>query len=100
MNYSRYLRIQVPQTIDFLPYMDGSVFSCGVELLKLDLKIYRVLCEQYGLIPGGCLFIDDRQENVDAAIQFGMKSIRFENYEKSYGMIMKLLIDQIEKITQ
>lgn len=90
-NYSRHLRTQVPQTIDFLPYMDGGVFSCDVKLLKPDLKIYQVLCEKYELIPDGCLFIDDRQENVDAAIQFGMKSIRFESYEKSYGAIMKLL---------
>lgn len=97
-NYSRHLRTQVPQTIDFLPYMDGGVFSCDVKLLKPDLKIYQVLCENYSLTPEHCLFLDDRQENVDAAVKFGMKSILFESYEKSYGTIMKFLREESGEI--
>lgn len=92
-NYSRHLRKQVPQTIDFLPYMDGGVFSCDVKLMKPDLKIYKVLCEKYDLVPEHCLFIDDRQENVDAAVKFGMEAVQFEAYEKSYDAIMKLLME-------
>ncbi|MGN0295450.1 MAG: HAD family hydrolase [Lachnospiraceae bacterium] len=90
-NYSRRLREKVPQTIDFLPYMDGGVFSCDVKLMKPDQKIYQLLCEKYDLVPEHCLFIDDRQENVDAAVQFGMQAVRFDGYEKSYGRIMELL---------
>lgn len=90
-NYSRRLREKVPQTIDFLPYMDGGVFSCDVKLMKPDQKIYQLLCEKYNLTPECCLFIDDRQENVDAAVQFGMQAVRFEGYEKSYAGIMERL---------
>lgn len=90
-NYSRHLREQVPQTIDFLPCMDGGVFSCDVKLLKPDLKIYELICEKYSLKPEHCLFIDDRLENVEAAIRFGMKSIQFNGYEKSYDVIMEFL---------
>lgn len=90
-NYSRRLREKVPQTIDFLSYMDGGVFSCDVKLMKPDQNIYQLLCEKYDLTPERCLFIDDRQENVNAAKQFGMQAVRFDGYEKSYGRIMELL---------
>ena len=90
-NYSRHLRRQVPQTIDFLPLMDGGIFSSDVQLLKPDPRIYELLCRQYQLTPGECLFLDDSQENVDAAIRFGMHGIRFEGFEKSYPVIMDYL---------
>lgn len=90
-NYSRHLRKAVPHTIDFLPLMEGGIFSCDVNLLKPDQKIYQLLCETYDLVPEECLFIDDRQENVDAAIAFGMQAVRFDGYEKSYEGINQML---------
>lgn len=92
-NYSRHLRKTVPETIDFIPYMDGGVFSSDVKLMKPDPAIYQLLCKNYSLDPSECLFIDDRQENVDGAIACGMHSIRFESYAESYPIIMKYLED-------
>ena len=90
-NYSRIMRDTVPETIDFIPYMDGGIYSCDVGLLKPDRRIYELLCEKYGLKACECLFIDDRQENVDGAINAGMQSVRFESYEESYKKIMAML---------
>lgn len=90
-NYSRHLREQVPQTIDFIPLMDGGIFSSDVQLLKPDPRIYELLCSQYHLTPGECLFLDDSRVNVDAAIRFGMQGIRFEGFEKSYPVVMNYL---------
>lgn len=90
-NYSRHLRKNVPETIDFLPYMDGGIFSSDVNLLKPDPRIYRLLCERYHVKPEQCLFIDDRKENVDGAIAVGMKSVQFQDFETSYPIIMEYL---------
>jgi putative hydrolase of the HAD superfamily len=90
-NYSRHLRQTQPQVTDFVPLMDGGIFSSDVQLVKPDRRIYALLCERYQLVPGECLFIDDRQDNVTAAVEFGMQSIRFDGYEQSYGTVMQAL---------
>jgi putative hydrolase of the HAD superfamily len=92
-NYSRHLRQTQPQVTDFVPLMDGGIFSSDVQLVKPDKRIYALLCERYQLVPGECLFIDDRQDNVDAAITCGMHAVRFDGYEQSYGTVMRALED-------
>jgi putative hydrolase of the HAD superfamily len=64
-NYGKYLREQQPQVTDFTPLMDGGIFSCDVHLVKPDRRIYELLCERYSLVPEDCVFVDDRQDNVD-----------------------------------
>jgi putative hydrolase of the HAD superfamily len=90
-NYSRHLRATQPQLTDFTPLMDGGIFSSDVKMVKPDHGIYKLLFERYDLVPEECLFIDDRQDNVDAAIECGMRAIRFDGYDKSYDKIMHAL---------
>jgi putative hydrolase of the HAD superfamily len=92
-NYSRHLRATQPQLTDFTPLMDGGIFSSDVKMVKPDHGIYELLFERYNLVPEECLFIDDRQDNVDAAIECGMRAIRFDGYEKCYDEIMRALED-------
>ena len=82
-NYSEYIMQANPETLDFLPYMDGGVFSCHVHLLKPERAIYQKICDEYSLIPQECVFIDDHEENVQAAKDFGMKSIFFTGYPEA-----------------
>ena len=96
-NYSRHLRKTEPELTDFVPMMDGGIFSADVKLVKPDPKIYELLCSQYNLVPAECLFIDDRQENVEAAIRCGMKAIRFDGYGLSYDEIMLFLAYSLVK---
>ena len=70
-----------PDVLDFTGLMDGGIFSCHVKLIKPDPAIYRCLCEKYGLVPEECVFIDDKQANVDAAIAFGMQAFVFKGYD-------------------
>lgn len=58
-------------------YFDGIVVSCDVHIVKPDLRIYEYLLERYSLIPEECFFIDDRQENVVAAMHAGMNGAVF-----------------------
>lgn len=69
-------------TFSFFPMVDGYVVSAPERMRKPNLAIYKLLCDRYGLDQTECLFVDDRQENVDAAIAYGMQAIRFESYEQ------------------
>ena len=56
---------------------DVVVVSSDVGLIKPDPAIYRHTLERLGAEPQTTLFVDDRQENVDAAAALGMQVIRF-----------------------
>lgn len=68
---------------DFLKYMDGGIISYELGLVKPDDKIYKALMEKYNIVPERAVFIDDREENVQAARALGIKGIVFENYEQA-----------------
>ncbi|MBQ9528176.1 MAG: HAD family phosphatase [Fretibacterium sp.] len=75
-NYSRINMRANPDVLDFIPLMDGGVFSCDVHLLKPDRAIYARICQEYGLTPSSCAFIDDVASNVEAARNFGLHAIQ------------------------
>lgn len=68
-------------SFEFYSLVDGYVVSAAEKLKKPNPAIYKLLCNRYQLKPKECLFIDDRQDNVEAAIQVGMKAVLFEGYE-------------------
>lgn len=60
---------------DILIKFNGGVFSFEVNLMKPDREIYDAICKQYNIDPKKAIFFDDRQENVDAAIAYGMDAV-------------------------
>ena len=60
-------------------YFDYFICSGYVHEMKPDLAIYRSAIEISGYRPGQTLFIDDKQENCEAAMELGMQAIRFES---------------------
>ena len=90
-NYSEFAMAANPAVLDFMPYMDGGVFSCFVKLAKPDHAIYRAIAEKYRLNPQECLFTDDMPENVKAAEECGFTAVLFEGYDISYPKIMDLV---------
>lgn len=46
---------------------------------KPDRKAFEMVLEKLQLAPEACLLIDDKPENVEAALQMGMEAIQFEN---------------------
>lgn len=92
-NFSTYLLDAYRPRMEFLPYMDGIVFSCEVKELKPEDGIYQTLLERYHLDPAKCVFIDDRKENCEAAERNGIHAIRFQSMpqaaaelEEKYGV--------------
>ena len=57
----------------FRKKVDGEVISGIEKVAKPDPAIYKLLCDRYGLVPGECIFVDDREKNVKAAKLFGMQ---------------------------
>ena len=90
-NYSAFSIAANPDVLDFIPCMDGGVFSFEVKAVKPESEIYRCLCDKYGLKPEECLFTDDVPANVKGAQACGFQGIVFEGYEKTYPVIMKAL---------
>lgn len=56
-------------------YFEGIVVSALSGFKKPDERAYIYLLEKYNLDPVHCIFIDDKQENIDAARSVGMEGI-------------------------
>jgi putative hydrolase of the HAD superfamily len=69
-------------TFGLRQYFKVAFSSCYVGLRKPHVEIYRRAIDILGAPPERILFIDDRQENVDGALQAGMKGIRFEGEQQ------------------
>ena len=90
-NYSHYVMEQNPEVLDFLPLLDGGIFSCDVKLIKPDPRIYAALAEKYSLNPLECVFIDDLERNVIAARDFGFNAIQFGTLQQTQRDLNALL---------
>jgi 2-haloacid dehalogenase len=53
------------------------VVSGEVKLIKPDPAIYALALERFGFAPGEALFVDDRQDNVEAGERAGFVGHRF-----------------------
>jgi len=80
-NYGKHAFECTKKELDFVPLMDGTIFSYEVKLIKPDVAIFHALCEKYDLIPEECVFIDDLTANVEAARKSGMQGIVFTGLE-------------------
>lgn len=89
-NYSEYLFEKTKNKMEFLPLMDGTVFSFRHKMVKPQPQIYRLLIDSFRLVPENTVFIDDRQDNVEAAAAFGIHPIRFTGYSHAVEELRKL----------
>ncbi len=70
------------EALDFVPHMDGGIFSCDVNVIKPAADIYLKLIEKYDLKPEECIFIDDHKDNIAMARKCGMKGIVFRDRDQ------------------
>ena len=75
-NYPEILFRKHTQYADFMDDMEGMVVSYMLHVGKPERIVYQTLCDRYGLNKEECLFFDDRAENVQGAIDFGMRAKR------------------------
>jgi putative hydrolase of the HAD superfamily len=67
---------------DWLRYIDHQVFSCEVRSIKPDPAIYQHALAQLDAPQTEVLFVDDREENIQAARALGICGILFESVAK------------------
>ena len=89
-NYSKQAEDANPFMKEFLAEVDGGILSYKEHIIKPDRRIYELICDRYDLSPFKCAFIDDTKKNVDAAKEFGMKAILFNDYEQVDSELAKL----------
>lgn len=71
------------EKFSFINEIDGKVISAVEKMVKPEEDIYKLLFERYHLIPEECVFLDDKEENIETAIRLGMKGIVFRSYEEA-----------------
>jgi HAD superfamily hydrolase (TIGR01509 family) len=57
---------------------DDIVCSAEVGMAKPEPEIFRLAAGRLGLDPGECVFVDDWDQNIEAAKAVGMTAIRFQ----------------------
>jgi putative hydrolase of the HAD superfamily len=67
---------------DMLSLFSRKYFSHELKMRKPNLDFFRYVLKDLNLKGSECVFIDDKQKNVDAAIEVGMKGILFTNVEQ------------------
>lgn len=77
-NIARETYEYVNDTININNTFIGGVYSYQEKLLKPDKKIYELIINRYNLNKEETMFFDDKQKNVDAACEFGIKGILFK----------------------
>lgn len=68
----------------------GAVLSFKLGLRKPDPRIYRFAVRYAGAKAQDCIFIDDRRDNVEAAVKVGLRGIRFSDPRRLREELEKL----------
>ncbi|HBI53303.1 MAG TPA: HAD family phosphatase [Ruminococcaceae bacterium] len=92
-NYFEYLMHVAPEVLDFIPHMDGGVFSCFVHEIKPDAAIFNILCQKYGFKPSDAVFIDDSAKNIEGAKACGFRTIHYtgQDFDSLYDEIVHIM---------
>jgi len=80
-----FIRERFPEILIF----DDYVLSFEVGQIKPHPDIYRVALEKAEAKAEECLFIDDREDNIEGARQQGINSILFMNYNQLAASLKK-----------
>lgn len=68
----------IKKTFPEILFFDDYVLSFEVGLMKPDTRIYEVTLKVAASQPSDCVFIDDMEENIEAAKRLGFQSILYK----------------------
>lgn len=71
--------------------LDGYVISCEVKMMKPQKEIYLSLVNKYQLDIKDCIFLDDLEENVEAARTLGIKTFQIKERKEISNILKDLL---------
>ena len=91
-NYSKdYFELHRKSKFTFVDLADGMVISGFEKINKPEPEIYKILLNRYSLIPEECIFMDDREVNVEAAKKLRINAFVFKSYEDARAKLDTLL---------
>lgn len=88
-NYPESLFKKHTEYADFMDDIDGLMVYYMIHKAKPAEDIYKALCDKYGLDRSESIFFDDRSENVEGAVKFGMKSVKI--------LSEQVLLDELDR---
>lgn len=62
-----------------LSWFNGVMLSGEVKVLKPNRRIFELFIDTFQIEPSRGIYVDDRIENVEAAIELGMRGVVFED---------------------
>jgi putative hydrolase of the HAD superfamily len=72
-------------------YFDAIVSSHEVKAIKPEPIIYEIMLQRLGAEAGECVFIDDKERNLETARRLGMKTVLFRETDRAIGEIRRVL---------
>lgn len=78
--WSKYLR----EKFDINKYFDVISISGDLKIQKPDERIFQLTVEKLGVRAEECLYVDDREGNLEAAKKLGMNAVLLNSREVSY----------------
>ena len=76
------LAAHVQDNFDWMKEFTVKTFSAHVKLVKPDPAIYQHTLRGLGVKAFETLFVDDRENNIEAARTLGMRAIQFQSVEQ------------------
>ena len=70
---------------------DVIVVSAEIGLAKPDPRIFHLALAELGVLPEEAVFLDDMQENIEAARFVGMRGILFANAQQAMDEIASII---------
>lgn len=94
-NYKIYLLSNITEssykyickTINVDELFDGGLFSYEEHMVKPNKEFYEKLINKYNLNKEETIFFDDKEKNIIAANEIGIKAIQFKNVKDIYDNI-------------
>ena len=78
--WSSYLR----RKFDIDRYFDVISISGDLKLQKPDARIFELTLEKLGCAASDCIYVDDREGNLNAAARLGMDTVLFNSRDVFY----------------
>lgn len=86
-----YYRIEQLGLLPISECLTGKILSFEEGLVKPDKAIYQLICQKYQLTPENCLFLDDIEENIQAAQSINMHGLLVKNEIQACQELKKVL---------
>jgi len=74
---------------NFEDFFHKAYYSNEVGHRKPDAEIYHHLLEKEGLVPAETFFVDDKEENVDAARRLGIQAFQLKDRDKLHDLLVE-----------